>query len=99
MRNGHIQSAKTELERLQKQGNTAANKRAAEQRADQGNKSCDTPLYGKEKGDTVFTDAAVRKGVRILLEQSLSQQIFYICSIKFQKNTKNPPLRKWIGTI
>ena len=55
MRNGHIQSAKMELERLQKQGNTAANKRAAEQRADQGNKSRNTPLLGKEKGDTVFT--------------------------------------------
>ena len=66
MRNGHIQSAKTELERLQKQGNTAANWRATEQRADQGNKSRDTPFFGKEKGDTV-TDAAVRKGVRILL--------------------------------
>ena len=49
MRNGHIQSAKTELERLQKQGNTAAKKRAAEQRADHGNKSRDTPLSGKEK--------------------------------------------------
>ena len=49
MRNGHIQSAKTELERLQKQGNTAANWRATEQRADQGNKSRNTPLSGKEK--------------------------------------------------
>ena len=37
---------------MQKQGNTAANRRAAEQRADQGNKSRDTPLSGKEKGDT-----------------------------------------------
>ena len=32
MRNGHIQSAKTELERLQKQGNTAAIRRVTEQR-------------------------------------------------------------------
>jgi hypothetical protein len=41
------------LERLQKQGNTAANKSVIEQRADHGNKSRDTPLSGKEKGDTV----------------------------------------------
>ena len=33
MRKEYMQSAKTELERLQKQGNTAANRRAAEQRA------------------------------------------------------------------
>ena len=52
MRNGHIQSAKTELERFQKQGNTAANRNAPKQPADQGNKSSDTPLSGKEKGDT-----------------------------------------------
>ena len=32
MRKEYIQSAKTELERLQKQGNTAANRRAAGQR-------------------------------------------------------------------
>lgn len=61
MRNGHIQSAKTELERLQKQGNTAANRRAAEQRADHGNKSHDTPLLGKEKGDTVLPMPPHRK--------------------------------------
>ena len=36
MRNGHIQSAKTELKRLQKQGNTAANRSVVEQRADHG---------------------------------------------------------------
>jgi len=53
MQNGHIQSAKTELERLQKQGNTAANKRAAELRADQRKKSRDTPLSAKKKGGTV----------------------------------------------
>ena len=34
---------KTELERLQKQGNTAANRSVVEQRADHGNKSHDTP--------------------------------------------------------
>ena len=52
MRNGHIQSAKTELERLQKQGNTAANRRAAEQPADQGNKSRDTPPFRQIKKAT-----------------------------------------------
>ena len=98
MRKEYIQSAKTELERLPKQGNTAAIRNAPKQRADQGNKSRDTPLSGKEKA-TPKNDAAVRKEVRILLEQSLSLLIFYICSIKFQKNTKNPPLRKWISTI
>ena len=61
MRNGHIQSAKTELERLQKQGNTAANRRAAEQRADHGNKSRDTPFSGKEKGNTVLPMPPHRK--------------------------------------
>ena len=60
MRNGYIQSAKMELERLQKQGNTAANRSVVEQRADQGNNRRDTPLSGKEKGDTE-TDAAVGK--------------------------------------
>ena len=69
MRNGHIQSAKTELERLQKQGNTAANWRATEQRADQGNKSRNTPLSGKEKRRHRFTDATVMKKVSILAEQ------------------------------
>ena len=68
MQNGHIQSAKTELERLQKQGNTAANRRAAEQQADQGKKSRDTPLSGKEKGDTE-TDAAVTKGAKDLFKE------------------------------
>ena len=58
MRKEYIQSAKTELERLQKQVYTAANRNIVEQRADHGNKSRDTPLSGKEKGDTVFTDAA-----------------------------------------
>ena len=53
MRNGHIQSAKTELERLQKQGNTAANRNAHKQRAALLNNRRDTPLSGKEKGDTV----------------------------------------------
>ena len=52
MRKEYIQFAKTELERLQKQGNTVANRRAAEQRADHGNNCRDTPLSGKEKGDT-----------------------------------------------
>ena len=59
MRNGHIQSAKTELERLQKQGNTAVIRSTAEQRANSVNKSRDTPLSSKEKGDTV-TDAVER---------------------------------------
>ena len=63
MRNEYIQSAKTELERLQKQGNTAANRSVVEQRADHGNKSRDTPLSGKEKGDTE-TDAATQKSQR-----------------------------------
>ena len=40
MRKEYIQSAKTELEKLQKQGNTAANRRAAEQC-----KSLCTPLF------------------------------------------------------
>jgi hypothetical protein len=44
MRKEYIQSVKTELERLQKQGNTAANRRAVEQRADHGKKSRDTPF-------------------------------------------------------
>ena len=48
-----IQSAKTELERLQKQGDTAANWRAAEQRFALLNNRRNTPLSGKEKGDTV----------------------------------------------
>ncbi len=43
MRKEYIQSAKTELERLQKQGNTAAKRRAAEQRVALLNKSRDTP--------------------------------------------------------
>ena len=43
MRKEYIQSAKTELERLQKQGNTAANKSVVEQRANQGNNRRDTP--------------------------------------------------------
>ena len=54
MQNGHIQSAKTELERLQKQGDTAANWRAAEQRVALLNNRRNTPLSGKEKGDTVL---------------------------------------------
>ena len=66
MRKRYIQSAENGVGQTQKQGNTAANRRAAEQRADQSNKNRDTPFSGKEKGDTV-TDAAVRKGVRILL--------------------------------
>ena len=53
MRKEYIQSAKTELERLPKQGNTATNRRAAEQRADHENNRRDTPLSDKEKGDTV----------------------------------------------
>lgn len=65
MRKEYIQSAKTELERLQKQGNTAANRRAVEQRADRENNCRDTPLSGKEKGDTE-TRAAVTKGARTL---------------------------------
>ena len=52
MRKEYIQSAKTELERLQKQGNTAANRAASEQPAEPGNNRRDTPLSGKEKGDT-----------------------------------------------
>ena len=54
MRKEYIQSAKTELERLQKQGNTAANRNVVEQRTAKGNNRRDTPLSGKEKGDTVF---------------------------------------------
>ena len=54
MQKKYIQSAKTELERLQKQSNTAANRSAPKQRAEQGKKSRDTPLSGKEKGDTVL---------------------------------------------
>ena len=57
MRNGHIQSAKTELERLQKQGDTAANRSVVEQRADQGKKSRDTPFLAKKKA-TPKNDAA-----------------------------------------
>ena len=64
MRNGHIQSAKTELERLQKQGNTAANRNAPKQRADHGNKSCDTPPFRQRKMRHRFTDAAAQKGQR-----------------------------------
>ena len=52
MRKRYIQSAENGVGQTQKQGNTAANRRAAEQRADRGNKSHDTPLSGKEKGDT-----------------------------------------------
>lgn len=51
MQNGHIQSAKTELERLQKQGDTAANWRAAEQRVALLNNRRDTPLSGQRKRD------------------------------------------------
>ena len=59
MRNGHIQSAKTELERLQKQGNTAAIRNAPKQPADQGNKRRGTPPSGKEKSDTVFFELPI----------------------------------------
>ena len=47
---------------------TAANRAAAEQQADQWKKSRDTPLSGKEKGDTE-TDAAVTKGVKDLFKE------------------------------
>ena len=59
MRKEYIQSAENGVGQTQKQGNTAANRRAAEQRADQGNKSRDTPLSGKEKGDTVFFELPI----------------------------------------
>ena len=44
MQKEYIQSAKTELERLQKQGNTAAIRNAHKQPADHENKSSDTPF-------------------------------------------------------
>ena len=46
---------------MQKQGNTAANKRAAEQRAYHENNRRDTPLAVKEKGDTVLPMPPPRK--------------------------------------
>ena len=49
MRKEYIQSAKTELERLQKQGDTAANRNAPTQRADRGNNFRDTPLPTDKK--------------------------------------------------
>ena len=54
MRNGHIQSAKTELERLQKQGNKAANWRAAEQRVALLNNRRNTPLQAKKKATPFY---------------------------------------------
>ena len=57
MRKEYIQSAKTELERLQKQGNTAANRSVVEQRADHGNNRRDTPLKTQKKA-TPLSSAA-----------------------------------------
>ena len=49
----YIQSAENGVRQTQKQGNTAANWRAAEQRVALLNNRRNTPLSGKEKGDTV----------------------------------------------
>ena len=57
MRKEYIQSAKTELERLQKQGNTAANSTLPNNQPSRGTTAATRPFPGKEKGDTV-TDAA-----------------------------------------
>ena len=69
MRNGHIQSAKTELERLQKQGNTAANSTLPRDRPRE-QEPRHAPFRAKKKA-TPETDAAATKGVRILLKQFL----------------------------
>ena len=60
MRKRYIKSAENGVGQTQKQGDTAANRSVVEQRADHGNKSHDTPLSGKEKGDTV-TDVVENK--------------------------------------
>ena len=57
MRKEYIQFAKTELERLQKQGNTAANRNVPKQRVALLNNRCDTPLPGKKKA-TPLSSAA-----------------------------------------
>ena len=72
MRNGHIQSAENGVGQTQKQGDTAANWRAAEQRVALLNNRRNTPLSGKEKGDTVFTDTATQKGQRNCQSSSFS---------------------------
>ena len=98
MRKRYIQSADNGVGQTQ---NRATRRQTGELPSNEPTKvtrAATRPFPAKKKA-TPKNDAAVRKGVRILLEQSLSLLIFYICSIKFQKNTKNPPLRKWIGTI
>ena len=64
MRNGHIQFAKKELEGC-KNNATRRQSGAYPTTASQGNNRRDTPLSGKEKGDTE-TRAAVTKGARTL---------------------------------
>ena len=53
MRKRYIQSVENGVRQTQKQGNTAANRRAAEQRVALLNNRRNTPLSGKEKGDRI----------------------------------------------
>ena len=54
MRNGHIQSAKTELERLQKQGDTAANRSVSDPRQPREQQSRHAPGNGINSAPAQF---------------------------------------------
>jgi hypothetical protein len=54
MRKEYIQSAKNGVGKVAKTGQHGGKQHAPKQRADRGKKSRDTPLSGKEKGDTVL---------------------------------------------
>ena len=63
-----IQSAKTELEGLQKQGNTAANSTLQSNQPTTGTRVAARPLKTQKRRHR-FTDATVMKKVSILAEQ------------------------------
>lgn len=70
MRNGHIQSAKTKLERLPKQGNTAAIRSVVENEPTVGTRAAIRPFPAKKKATPLNRCRRTEKS-KELLEQFL----------------------------